>query len=183
MKYFCKKQQTALQHTNMKKRNIIEKLFGGILNEFTIHDDFTFTIDNLHRVKELNNKRLKKKCLDKECNAPDKDSCGVYIFTMKQDGKEIPIYIGCSGKIQEGKLTPRKGGMRARICNGKQKKQKRIDFYIDIMNTKGINQLKVYWFETGKRDPEYIEYRLILQHISRCHELPEYNNKLVRIEP
>lgn len=155
--------------------NIIKKLFGKILDEFKVpgkFGKFVFTIND--SLKDV-------------CNIPDGESCGVYIFTMGQGDEEVPVYIGCSGLVKEGKLQPRKKGMKDRICNGYQissKKKRREPFFKDEMKKKSINQLKVYWFITNNLEcPEYIEYRLILQHISRYHELPEYNNKLLRIEP
>lgn len=163
-------------------KNIIKKIFGKILDEFEVpgnSGEFVFSLND---------------SLIKVCNIPDGKSCGVYIFTMGQGDKEVPVYIGCSGLVKEGELQPRKtgvGGMKDRICNGNQisktkskKSKRRAPFFKDEMKKKGINQLKVYWFITNNlKCPEYIEYRLILQHISRYHELPEYNNKLVRREP
>lgn len=172
MKYFCKKQQIALQHTNMKRNNIIEKLFGGILEEFKVpgkFGEFVFTVND--SLKDV-------------CNIPEGKSCGVYIFTMTQNGKEIPVYIGSStSRNTKGK---NKEGLRGRICTGYQINKLKITrepFFKDEMKKKGINQLKVYWFIFNNLEyPEYIEYRLILKHISHYHELPEYNNELKRKE-
>ncbi len=48
------------------------------------------------------------------------------------------------------------------------------------MKDKEIEGLKVYWFDTGDDDPEYIEYCCILRYIAMKGELPKFNNKLER---
>lgn len=148
-------------NTTMEK-NIIDELFSDILNEFkNSSGNFTFTLND---------------SLRKICNAPD-NSCGVYIYTMEQEHKEVPIYIGCSGEIINGEPHPRYGGLKRRIY-GKQEGIQRDIFYKEVMKKRGIGQLKVYWYDTGNKDPEFIEYQLILKFILHYHELPAYNKKL-----
>lgn len=42
--------------------------------------------------------------------------------------------------------------------------------------------MKIYWYDTGNEDPEYIEYQCILKYISLKGKFPEFNNKLERKE-
>lgn len=120
--------------------------------------------------------------LRKICKAIPEDLCGVYIYTIKENGKKRIIYIGCSGKIENGMPVCRqKGGLRRRIC-GKQGNVSRDTFYKKVMEKKGVSEIKIYWFDTEKEDPEFIEYDLILNYIIREKEFPEFNNKLERKE-
>lgn len=113
------------------------------------------------------------------CNAPDGETCGVYIFTAMIDGEIDVIYIGCSGHIEGGKPIARVGGLKRRIY-GKQNGVAREKYYNDVMDELKVSELKVYWFLTKDDDPEYVEYKLILRYITTRHKLPMYNNKLER---
>ena len=96
--------------------------------------------------------------LRKICKAIPEDLCGVYIYTIKENGKKRIIYIGCSGKIENGMPVCRqKGGLRRRIC-GKQGNVSRDTFYKKAMEKKGVSEIKIYWFDTETDDPEFIEY-------------------------
>jgi hypothetical protein len=57
--------------------------------------------------------------LKKKCNAPKDNNAGVYIMFNK---KGI-IYIGRSGKIKDGKISYRSGGIYDRIVDGKENKK------------------------------------------------------------
>lgn len=142
-------------------------------------------------MKELNRLKAKYKrngCLifgkndnlRKICKEIPDGLCGVYLYTVKENNKQRVIYIGCSGRIENGSLVCRqKGGLRRRIY-GKQDNMPRDKFYKNVMEKKGVSELKIYWFDTETDDPECIEYDLILKHIIREKELPEFNNKLER---
>lgn len=104
--------------------------------------------------------------LRKICKAIPEDLCGVYIYTIKENGKKRIIYIGCSGKIENGMPVCRqKGGLRRRIC-GKQGNVSRDTFYKKVMEKKGVSEIKIYWFDTETDDQEFIEYDLILNYIT-----------------
>lgn len=80
--------------------------------------------------------------LRKICKAIPEDLCGVYIYTIKENGKKRIIYIGCSGKIENGMPVCRqKGGLRRRIC-GKQGNVSRDTFYKKVMEKKGVSILR-----------------------------------------
>lgn len=120
------------------------------------------------------------------CQAIPDGLCGIYFYTIQEEGKERILYIGCSGHIEDGKpVCRKKHGLRGRIY-GKQKEfgngeyTKRDKFYKKVMADKGVPELKIYWFNTKNDDPEYVEYKEILKYIARYGEFPEFNNKLER---
>lgn len=144
------------------------RLFNNILGKYTDKGSFIFRkTDNLRKLCKV--------------NVP-KDICGIYIYTMVYEGKETILYIGCSGHILNGELKIRtKGGLRARI-HGKQNKNNRSrdKFYKDVMNRFMVPEVRIFWYNTGYDDPEYIEYQLILKYIIKYKEFPIYNNELKR---
>lgn len=145
----------------------IDKDYEDILGRIENKGCLEFTLDS--KLRELS------------WQIPD-NICGVYMFVEEMENEDNILYIGCSGHIEDGKpVSRKKHGLRGRVY-GKQEKTPRDKFYKEEMGKKGITALKVYWFDTGDGDPEYMEYRCILKHIAMKGEFPEFNNKLERKE-
>lgn len=145
----------------------IDKDYKDILGKIESKGCLNFTLDS--KLRELS------------MQIPD-NICGVYMFVEEKENEDNVLYIGCSGHIEKGKpVSRKKHGLRGRIY-GKQEKTPRDRFYKEVMKDKDIAGLKVYWFDTGDDDPEYIEYRCILKYISLKGKFPEFNNKLERKE-
>ena len=143
----------------------IDKDYEDILGKIEIKGCLDFTLDS--KLRELSKQ------------IPD-NICGVYMFVEKKGDEDNILYIGCSGHIEDGKpVSRKKQGLRGRV-EGKQEKTPRDQFYKKVMKDKEIEGLKVYWFDTGDDDPEYIEYCCILRYIAMKGELPKFNNKLER---
>lgn len=148
---------------NMK----IDKDYKDILGKIESKGCLNFTLDS--KLRELS------------MQIPD-NICGVYMFVEEKGNEDNVLYIGCSGHIEKGKpVSRKKHGLRGRIY-GKQEKTPRERFYKEVMKDKDIAGLKVYWFDTGDDDPEYIEYLCILKYISLKGKFPEFNNMLERKE-
>jgi hypothetical protein len=145
----------------------IEKDYKDILGHIKTKGCLDFTLES--KLRQLSKQ------------IPD-NICGVYMFVEKKEDEDNILYIGCSGHIEDGKpVSRKKHGLRGRIY-GKQEKTPRDQFYKEVMKDKDIAGLKVYWFDTGNDDPEYIEYRCILKYITIKGKFPEFNNKLERKE-
>lgn len=123
---------------------------------------------------------LKEIC-EKE-NVPDY-CCGIYIVFACFDKKEVPVYIGSSGRIESDEVTPRIGGLRRRIRG----KQKDIDsgksiprgkLWPQLMKRDSIRKLKITWCNTGEDNPLIVEYCFILEYIIHHKRLPAWNNEL-----
>lgn len=150
-----------------RKNMNIDKDYKDILGKIESKGCLEFTLNS--KLRELSRQ------------IPD-NICGVYMFVEEKENEDNILYIGCSGHIEDGKpVSRKKHGLRGRIY-GKQEKTPRDRFYKGVMEEKGITALKVYWFDTGDGDPEYMEYRCILKYIAMKGELPEFNNKLERKE-
>ncbi|WP_418697298.1 hypothetical protein [Bacteroides sp.] len=121
---------------------------------------------------------LRVKC--KDADVPD-NCCGVYIVSGYFGDKEIILYIGSSGHIEDGKPKPRNGGLRRRIY-GKQKDSgklvQRSLLWSDLMDRQHINKLKISWYNTELDNPLVVEYCLILEYVVRHKRLPAWNNEL-----
>lgn len=143
----------------------IDKDYEDILGQIEIKGCLDFTLDS--KLRELSKQ------------IPE-NICGVYMFVEKKGDEDNILYIGCSGHIEDGKpVSRKKHGLRGRVY-GKQGKTPRDQFYKKVMKDKEIEGLKVYWFDTGDGDPEYIEYCCILRYIAKKGVFPEFNNKLER---
>lgn len=145
----------------------IDKDYKDILGKIENEGCLEFTLDS--KLRELSRQ------------IPD-NICGVYMFVEEMENEDNILYIGCSGHIENGKpVSRKKHGLRGRVY-GKQEKTPRDKYYKEVMKDKDISGLKIYWYDTGNEDPEYIEYRCILKYISLKGKFPEFNNKLERKE-
>ena len=129
----------------------IDKDFKEILGRIENKGCLEFTLDS--KLRELSRQ------------IPD-NICGVYMFVEEMENEDNILYIGCSGHIENGKpVSRKKHGLRGRVY-GKQEKTPRDKYYKEVMKDKDISGLKIYWYDTGNEDPEYIEYQCILKYIS-----------------
>lgn len=135
-------------------------------------------LDFLNEYKKGNFEFDRTNSLRKVCNAPT-GCCGVYIvYACYENGKEEIVYIGSSGRMNEGKVLPRIGGLYRRIV-GKQDGVPRGKLWPERMQSLSVEKIKVYWYDTGEKDnPLFVEYCLILKFIIEYKRLPLWNNEL-----
>lgn len=109
------------------------------------------------------------------CNAPI-DKSGVYILIVcKTDTSEI-LYIGCSGKKKNGVIVHRKGGIKARLVNGKQFGDIRKRSWSKKMKECGLSKISVFWYDTEEDDPKEVERQLL----TMGGTLPSWNKQRPR---
>lgn len=141
-----------------------------LLKKYKNQGAFDFSVDD----------NLKAKC--EENSVPD-GCCGVYVVYACLVGKEVPVYIGSSGHMEDNEVVPRIGGLRRRI-RGKQKdvcsckSTLRGTLWPKLMREQSISKLKVSWYDTEKDNPLLVEYCLILEYIVGYKRLPDWNNEL-----
>ena len=102
-----------------------------LLNRYNKQGCLKFTIDD----------NLNKEC--EKAQIPD-DCCGVYIVYGYFKGTKVPVYIGSSGHIENGKTVHRKGGLKRRII-GKQQKTPRWKLWPEKMRALSIFELEICW--------------------------------------
>ena len=137
-----------------------------ILNKYSHNGHFEFNVeDNLRAV----------------CNAPT-DKSGVYIVWTVIDGKEQLLYIGRSGKKENGVIVHRKcglGGIKDRLVNGHQfGKQPRRRAWPEKMREMGLSVLSVFWYDTEDVDPVEVERLLLAEATYKMGVLPPWNNQM-----
>lgn len=114
------------------------------------------------------------------CNAPTNKS-GVYLVWTEIGGERYLLYIGRSGKMENGKIKLRKsglGGMKDRLVNGQQfGKMARRRSWPMIMEKQGISELEIYWYDTGTDDPDDIEGKLLKEVLDAFGNLPPWNSQ------
>ena len=115
------------------------------------------------------------------CNAPTNKS-GVYlVWNSTCNGNKELIYIGRSGKKENGKIVHRKaglGGIKDRLVNGHQfGKFPRKRIWPIIMLQYGIKKLTVSWFDTENDDPVEVERLLLNEILHISGSLPVWNNQ------
>ncbi len=123
-----------------------------------------------------------KEELENVCNAP-KDKSGVYIVYELKNGRIELVYIGSSGKVQNGgTVEHRKGGLYDRIVNGHQfGKISRKESWKQKLINENIDALDIYWYVTINSKfediPAYIE-AMIIQRFFEIHgHLPRWNKE------
>ena len=105
-----------------------------LLNRYNKQGCLKFTIDD----------NLNREC--EKAQIPD-DCCGVYIVYGYFKGTKVPVYIGSSGHIENGKTVHRKGGLKRRII-GKQQKTPRWKLWPEKMRALSIFELEICWYNT-----------------------------------
>lgn len=115
------------------------------------------------------------------CNAPT-DKSGVYIVWTIIDGNKQLLYIGRSGKKENGVIVHRKcglGGIKDRLVNGHQfGKLPRMRSWPIKMREMGLSVLSVFWFDTENDDPEKVEELLLAEATYKNGVLPPWNKQL-----
>lgn len=117
--------------------------------------------------------------LNRECEKAQipNDCCGVYIVYGYFKGMKIPVYIGSSGHIENGKTVHRKGGLKRRII-GRQQKTPRWKLWPEKMRALSICELEICWYNTENDNPLLVEYCLILESVIKNKRLPLWNSEL-----
>ena len=137
-----------------------------ILNKYSHNGHFEFTVEDNLRVV---------------CNAPT-DKSGVYIVWTNMDGKEQLLYIGRSGKKENGVIVHRKcglGGIKDRLVNGHQfGKLPRRRIWPEKMKEMGLSVLSIDWYDTEEDDPVEVERLLLAEATYKMGVLPPWNNQM-----
>lgn len=115
------------------------------------------------------------------CNTPT-DKSGVYIVWTTEGDREKLLYIGRSGKKENGVIVHRKcglGGIKDRLVNGHQfGKQPRRRSWPEKMKEMGISRLEVFWYNTEEDDPVEVERLLLAEATFTLGTLPPWNKQL-----
>ena len=90
---------------------------------------------------------------------------------------DVPVYIGSSGHIENGKTVHRKGGLKRRII-GKQQRTPRWKLWPEKMRALSICELEICWYNTENDNPLLVEYCLILESVIQNKRLPLWNSEL-----
>lgn len=102
--------------------------------------------------------------LKEVCNAPTNKS-GVYMVWTTVDNERNLLYIGRSGKMENGVIVHRKaglGGIKDRLVNGHQfGKIARRRSWPMVMEKLGLREIEVNWYDTGLDDPVTVEHELL----------------------
>jgi len=115
------------------------------------------------------------------CNAPT-DKSGIYVvWEIDNDGSKL-LYIGRSGKKENGVIVHRKcglGGIKDRLVNGHQfGKLPRRRSWPEKMKEMGISRLVVFWYGTEEDDPVEVERLLLAEATFTLGTLPPWNKQL-----
>lgn len=118
------------------------------------------------------------------CNAPA-DKSGVYLVYGKRKNKPELLYVGISGgRGANGKILPRKGGIRDRILNSKQFGDRRKITWPAKMKEQEIEVLDIYWYITWdtliKDFPREVEVLLLKKNRELTGRLPEWNTWVMK---
>lgn len=117
--------------------------------------------------------------LKEVCNAPDNRS-GVYVVWTTFREQRLIVYVGRSGKKVDGVIIHRKaglGGMKDRLVNGHQfGKEPRKRSWPRVMGEFGLNELDVYWYDTGEDDPVQVEHDVLAEVKEEYGQLPPWNS-------
>ena len=112
------------------------------------------------------------------CNAPD-DRSGIYVVWTKFKDQRIIVYIGRSGRMENGVIVHRKaglGGMKDRLVNGHQfGKVPRKRSWPEAMEHFGLSELEVYWYDTENDDPVQVEHEILAKVKEEYGQLPPWN--------
>jgi len=112
------------------------------------------------------------------CNAPDNKS-GVYVVWTTFREQRVIVYIGRSGRMENGVIVHRKaglGGMKDRLVNGHQfGKVPRKHSWPEVMEYFGLNELEVYWYDTENDDPVQVEHEILAAVKEEYGQLPPWN--------
>lgn len=112
------------------------------------------------------------------CNAPD-DRSGIYVVWTKFKDQHIIVYIGRSGRMENGVIVHRKaglGGMKDRLVNGHQfGKVPRKRSWPEAMEHFGLIELEVYWYDTENDDPVQVEHEILAKVKEEYGQLPPWN--------
>lgn len=117
--------------------------------------------------------------LKEACNAPT-DKSGVYMVWTVLSGERCLLYIGRSGRMQDGVIVIRKaglGGIKDRLVNGHQfGKIARRRSWPMIMKENGIYELEINWYDTELDDPVAVEHSLLAEVQAVTGQLPPWNS-------
>ena len=117
--------------------------------------------------------------LKEVCNAPDNRS-GVYVVWTTFGEQRLIVYVGRSGKKVDGVIIHRKaglGGMKDRLVNGHQfGKEPRKRSWPRVMGELGLNELDVFWYDTGEDDPVQVEHDVLAEVKEEYGQLPPWNS-------
>lgn len=113
------------------------------------------------------------------CNAPT-DKSGVYMVWTMLNGERYLLYIGRSGKMQDGVIVHRKaglGGIKDRLVNGHQfGKIARRRSWPKVMEQYGLQELEINWYDTEFDDPVAVEHQLLAEVQEASGHLPPWNS-------
>ena len=112
------------------------------------------------------------------CNAP---SYCAGIYAVFQSRNNEILFIGRSGKNENGRIVIRKaglGGIKDRIVNGHQfGKIPRKKSWPKKMRESKIDEIKIYWWDTENDNPDEIKKELLESYKMHCGRLPLWHKK------